>query len=546
MYQALYRTYRPASFDDVVGQRAVTETLRRQVAEGRLSHAYLFTGTRGTGKTTCARILAKAVNCQHPVNGNPCNTCPACRGIDEGTILDVLEIDAASNSGVDHIRSLREDAVYAPAEVKRRVFIIDEVHMLSTAAFNALLKIIEEPPEHLMFILATTELQKVPATILSRCQRYSFRRLQSSDIEARLKYVALQEHLSLADDAGRLLAQLADGGMRDALSLLDQCAGVSDRLTAESVYAALGLAGEQRSAAILRAVADHDAAAALTMLSDLYSAGKDLAALLSELTSLSRDLLIRRTIPGASSLLSGLCSESEAAALAARFTPAELLRITSLLQQTASGFARSANRRIDAELCLLRMCDPSLSLEAEALDARLSRVEEQLRSGVVPAAQPAAPAQPAPAGDTPPWDDDGPPPIWEQEPPPPPDDRYAPPEPPAPAASPASGSLPVGFWADFIAAVRPALSPMVRGFFAASGPVTAELEGDALTLFCASDMVKRMVDRPEVCTLAGQKAGALLGKPVQVRVALAGAGSKSDAFGQLISRAKGLDNVTIK
>ena len=334
--------------------------------------------------------------------------------------------------------------------------------------------------------------------------------------------------------------------MRDALSLLDQCAGVSDRLTAESVYAALGLAGEQRSAAILRAVADHDAAAALTMLSDLYSAGKDLAALLSELTSLSRDLLIRRTIPGASSLLSGLCSESEATALAARFTPAELLRITSLLQQTASGFARSANRRIDAELCLLRMCDPSLSLEAEALDARLSRVEEQLRSGVVPAAQPAAPAQPAPAGDTPPWDDDGPPPIWEQEPPPPPDDRYAPPEPPAPVASPASDSLPVGFWADFIAAVRPALSPMVRGFFAANGPVTAELEGDALTLFCASDMVKRMVDRPEVCTLAGQKASALLGKPVQVRVALAGAGSKSDAFGQLISRAKGLDNVTIK
>ena len=536
MYQALYRTYRPASFDDVVGQRAVTETLRRQVAEGRLSHAYLFTGTRGTGKTTCARILAKAVNCQHPVNGNPCNTCPACRGIDEGTILDVLEIDAASNSGVDHIRSLREDAVYAPAEVKRRVFIIDEVHMLSTAAFNALLKIIEEPPEHLMFILATTELQKVPATILSRCQRYSFRRLQSSDIEARLKYVALQEHLSLADDAGRLLAQLADGGMRDALSLLDQCAGVSDRLTAESVYAALGLAGEQRSAAILRAVADHDAAAALTMLSDLYSAGKDLAALLSELTSLSRDLLIRRTIPGASSLLSGLCSESEAAALAARFTPAELLRITSLLQQTASGFARSANRRIDAELCLLRMCDPSLSLEAEALDARLSRVEEQLRSGVVPAAQPAAPAQPAPAGGTPPWDDDGPPPIWEEPPPPP--------EPPAPVASPASDSLPVGFWADFIAAVRPALSPMVRGFFAANGPVTAELEGDALTLFCASDMVKRMVDRPEVCTLAGQKAGALLGKPVQVRVTLAGAGN--DAFGQLVSRARGLDNITIK
>ena len=227
MYQALYRKYRPQTFDDVVGQLSVTQTLKNQILTGHLSHAYLFTGTRGTGKTSCAKILAKAVNCENPIDGNPCNHCAACRSIDSGACMDVLEIDAASNNGVDSIRALRDDAQFTPSEVKTRVYIIDEVHMLSTSAFNALLKIIEEPPAHLLFILATTELQSIPATILSRCQRFSFRRITPADITARLNYIAYQEHITLEPEAASFLARLADGGLRDAVSLLDQCASAT-------------------------------------------------------------------------------------------------------------------------------------------------------------------------------------------------------------------------------------------------------------------------------------------------------------------------------
>ena len=239
MYQALYRKWRPKTFEDVVGQGHITETLKRQVAEGRLSHAYLFTGTRGTGKTTCAKILAKAVNCEQPENGNPCNRCPSCLGIESGGFLDVLELDAASNNGVEQIRALRDEAVYAPANVKKRVYIVDEVHMLSTSAFNALLKILEEPPEHLMFILATTELHKVPATILSRCQRFSFKRITPEDVQRRLRYVAQQEQIDLTEDGAELLSRLADGALRDGLSLLDQCAASGGTVDARAVLDAI-------------------------------------------------------------------------------------------------------------------------------------------------------------------------------------------------------------------------------------------------------------------------------------------------------------------
>ncbi len=526
MHQALYRTYRPASFDDVVGQRAITQTLRRQVAEDRLSHAYLFTGTRGTGKTTCARILAKAINCQHPIDGNPCNACPSCLGIDNGSVTDVLEIDAASNSGVDNIRSLRDDAIYAPAEVRRRVYIIDEVHMLSAAAFNALLKIIEEPPEHLMFILATTELNKVPATILSRCQRFSFRRLQVEDIEGRLKYVALQEHIPLTDGAARLLAQLADGGMRDALSLLDQCSASGGTLDIDQVYATLGLAGAQKSTAILHAVAEHDTAAALQLLSDLYSAGKDLAALLSELTDLTRDLLVRRSIPGGTSLLSGRFAEAETSALAERFTAPELLYLTNLLQQTSSGFAKSANRRIDAELCLLRMCDPALSLDTAALDARISRLEQQIQSGV-PAAT-AAVVNPVPA-----------PQVCARNEPPPREEG----SPPCDAAP--VENAPVGFWPDLLNAIRPELKPSVRGFFALKGPVSCHLSGDNVVLVCQNETIRRLVDNPGVGNLIANRAAALLGRQVIVSFKVSD-GSGCDGMNQILSNAKGLNNITIK
>ena len=306
MYQALYRKWRPKTFSDVIGQSHITQTLQKQVAEGRTSHAYLFTGTRGTGKTTCAKILAKAVNCEHPVNGDPCNRCASCLGIENGSFLDVLELDAASNNGVDQVRALRDEAIYSPANVKKRVYIVDEVHMLSTAAFNALLKILEEPPEHLMFILATTELHKVPATILSRCQRFSFKRITPQDVAKRLAYVAGQESIDLTADGAELLSRLADGALRDGLSLLDQCAAAGGTIDAAAVLEVLGLAGNLQTAQLLEHILRRDAQAALLLLDRLYAGGKDVGAVLGELSTLTRDLLLRRTAPeGGAALLSG-------------------------------------------------------------------------------------------------------------------------------------------------------------------------------------------------------------------------------------------------
>ena len=393
-YQALYRKYRPQTFDDVVGQNAVTQTLKTQIVSGKLSHAYLFTGCHGTGKTTCAKILAKAVNCLNPENGNPCNRCKACRAIDEGTCMDVLEIDAASNNGVDNVRDLRDDAVYSPSQVKKRVYIVDEVHMLSTSAFNALLKIIEEPPEHLLFILATTELHKVPATILSRCQRFSFRRIGQEDIAAQLQFVAYQENIDLDHSAARVLARLADGAMRDALSLLDQCASaVSGELTAERVYACLGIAGERRCAELLDKIARQDTAGAMQLFNRLYTEGKDLSAMLDELASLVRDVLILKTAPEAGiTMLSGVAEDGETRALASRISGGELIRMMELLQKTLNLFTRSASRRTDAELCILEMSQPELSQDLSSMNARLTRVEEQLKTGAFVMPQRAAPA----------------------------------------------------------------------------------------------------------------------------------------------------------
>ena len=268
MYQALYRKWRPQTFDDVIGQKHITETLKNQVRSSRLSHAYLFIGTRGTGKTTCARILARAVNCEHPLDGNPCGKCAACRGIADGSILDVVELDAASNNGVDNVRALREEAVFSPAAVKKRVYIIDEVHMLSASAFNALLKIIEEPPEHLIFILATTELQKVPATILSRCQRHNFRRIETAELAAYVEHVANEERFAITREAAELIARLAEGGVRDALSLLDQCSA-HEKIDVDAVYTTMGLAGKRRIEELFDRVIDHDTEAALKAFSGM-------------------------------------------------------------------------------------------------------------------------------------------------------------------------------------------------------------------------------------------------------------------------------------
>ena len=509
-YQALYRKYRPQTFDDVVGQQAVTQTLKTQLVSGHMSHAYLFTGSRGTGKTSCAKILSKAVNCLNPHNGNPCNVCEACKAIDAGTCMDVLEIDAASNNGVDNVRDLRDDAVYAPSQVKMRVYIIDEVHMLSISAFNALLKIIEEPPEHLLFILATTELHKVPATILSRCQRFSFRRIGQEDIAARLQYVSYQENIDLDDSAARILARLADGGMRDGLSLLDQVASATvGELTAQRVYECLGIAGEQTCGKMLAYAADRDTRGALNLFNRLYADGKDVAAFIDELTSLCRDLMILKTAPEAGiTMLSGVAEDGEAKALANRFSAGELVRMMGLLQQTAAGFTRSASRRMDAELCLMNLCDPGLQMDAQSLNARISKLEEQLRTGNFVAAAPQTAAKPV---------------EEEEELPPPPGDEEAPPDPEAPAvqdkpAEPAKDDTPIGFWAELCAQMRPELTRPMAGFFYAAerSPVKGRVRGDRVGLICADTTVAKLIDNPQVREVAQRKASAILGRPVQI------------------------------
>ena len=518
MYQALYRKYRPQTFDDVVGQQSITQILRTQVVTGKLSHAYLFTGSRGTGKTTCSKILAKAVNCLNPVDGNPCNCCAACKSIDSGVCMDVLEIDAASNNGVDNVRSLREDAVYAPTELKKRVYIIDEVHMLSMSAFNALLKIIEEPPAHLMFILATTELHKVPATILSRCQRFSFRRIDPADVASRIHFVAYEEGLDVTEEAANLLGRLADGALRDGLSLLDQCAAAAaGQITAETVYNTLGIAGARAAGELLTAVADRNTGRALSLLTKQYAEGKDLAALVDELVSLCRDLLLLKTAPQTgAAMLTGVCTDAELRTLLDRFSAAELLRHTRLLQDTSSGFNKSANRRIDVELCLLQMCEPALDTDAQAVNARLSRLETMVESGVIPA------PQPKPAVDAPELK-----PVAEEVPQETRQEVLPEPE----------EALPVSFWADLTDSVRK-WRPSLGGYFNTNEAnlLVPALRGDLLDLIAASDMVKSIVDKEEIRDFVTQRAGALLHRPIRVRVVVRGARrGEDDPMNRLVS-----------
>ena len=564
MYQALYRKYRPKTFDDVVGQEHITETLKKQVETGRLSHAYLFIGTRGTGKTTCAKILAKAVNCEHPVNGNPCNQCAACRGIDDGSILDVVELDAASNNGVDNVRALRDEAVFSPANVRKRVYIIDEVHMLSTSAFNALLKILEEPPAHLMFILATTELHKVPATILSRCQRHSFKRIPVDTIAARLNYVAQQEHLNLQPDAAALLARMADGGMRDALTLLDQCSG-SDVITTETVISAMGLAGNLRTAQLLQSIADGDTAKTLEQFRSLWQDGKGPAALLDELSMLQRDLLMQAVAPrGGRELLSGGYDSETLQTLSGAFTPAQLLANLQSIQDALTAMAAQPNPRIAAELCLIRLCRPELCDDVPTLCARVDKLEQAVRSGDIPATAASAPAKPAAAlrpkprqvqkaqpkpepkpvfDDVPPWEPPPEPvappeerPPWETppapKPAPPPAPKAAPapgpaappipepePEPiPEPAPEPESTPAPTGAfdWQALCAYMEQELPVGIYYFLLDPLQATGELRDGTLTLHFSQQMVYPMFNKPEIAEkfrLAVQK---LTGQNVRV------------------------------
>ena len=501
MYQALYRKYRPQTFDDVTGQLVVTQTLKNQLVNQRLSHAYLFTGTRGTGKTSCAKILAKAVNCLNPVDGNPCNCCEACRSIDAGACMDVLEIDAASNNGVDNVRSLRDDAIYSPAQVKKRVYIIDEVHMLSLSAFNALLKIIEEPPDHLLFILATTELHKVPVTILSRCQRFTFRRILPEDIVDRLNLIAYREQIDLDPAAAAYLARLADGGMRDAISLLDQCASaVPGRIDTEQVCRVLGLAGTKKTAEMMQAIGAHDTRKVLSLFNSQYAEGKDLAAMLDELCTAARDLLILRTSGSGSAMVSGICTEGELKTLMTLFGAGELLRMTAILRDAAAGFSTSANRRIDAELCLIRLCEPEAVMDAAALNARISRLENQIASGLVGVR--VQPAEEPEEEERPPIPDEAPPlPEEELRPQPQTDD----------------------FWPRLVQKLRSSLRPPAVGMFALgeNAPVTGTLRGDVVELRYLK-FAEMILSRPNVMQTVTECASGLAGRPVKLRLISAG------------------------
>ena len=593
MYQALYRKWRPKVFSDVIGQEHITETLKKQVAEGRTSHAYLFTGTRGTGKTTCAKILAKAVNCEHPVNGDPCCQCPSCVGLENGSFLDVLELDAASNNGVDQVRALRDEAIYAPANVKKRVYIVDEVHMLSTAAFNALLKILEEPPSHLMFILATTELHKVPATILSRCQRYAFKRILPKDIAKRLTYVAQQEHIDLTPDGAELLSRLADGALRDGLSLLDQCAAAGGTVDSRAVLEVLGLAGNLQTAQLMQDILDRNAQAALLLLNELYAGGKDVGAVLGELSTLTRDLLLRKTAPeGGAALLSGGFDSATLDKLGKGVPANRFLYLASTLQKAAADLYYSADRRTDAELCLLRLCDESLCGDLTALENRVTRLEDALERGAeirtavkqsVAAAEPPqaaekpaprpAKAAPPPAEDPPPWDE---PPLPEEPPmreepgervfdipadavpvrpaaPQAPAVRESVPQrqsasiPAAPKASPSAASAVSGgnWWRSLAENCKGQLPPMYRAFLELCG---GTLAGDQVTVYAPDEITLNRLDNDRVRGILAAEAEKASGQAVRIlfQVGEAPKASPQENLKSLLEFGSRFDNIEIK
>ncbi|MGI5963241.1 MAG: DNA polymerase III subunit gamma/tau [Lawsonibacter sp.] len=605
MYQALYRKWRPRTFDDVVGQTHITDTLKQQVEGGRLSHAYLFTGTRGTGKTTCAKILARAVNCQAPEHGNPCNRCPACLGIENGSILDVLELDAASNNGVDQVRALRDEAVYTPAAVRKRVYIVDEVHMLSTPAFNALLKILEEPPAHLMFILATTELHKVPATIRSRCQQFTFKRILPGEIAQRLRYVAGEEGIDLTEEGAALLSRLADGGLRDGLSLLDQCSGGQEKVDEQAILDTLGLAGNLETAKLMERIAARDTAGSLDSLARLYANGKDVGSVLGELAALARDLLLRKTAPqGGAALLAGGYDEATMRALGQQFTAQRLLQTLTRLQEAGANLVRSSNRRTDAELCLIRLCDETLDDSLSGLAARVARLEERLSQGVaeLPQATNAnrmenRPLKEGSVGresdrretDIPPWEE--PKSVQETRAP-----KQTPTNQqqekhlsesaqelsvessPSPALKVQENAGTVAytggqdFWPSFVAGLRGKVPPSVTPYLNNPAKVTGVWQNGSLTLWVDSEFTRSMLNKPAVLEGLTRGAAAAFGGEPKVSIvtgkapttsqpsALAGArsipsepmtategeGPEKDALDELLAFGEQFDNIIIQ
>ena len=407
MYQALYRKYRPKNFDEVVGQEHITATLKQEIASGRIGHAYLFTGSRGTGKTSCSKIIAKAVNCPNQQDGNPCGVCEICKGIDDGSVLDVTEIDAASNNGVDNIRQLREEANFTPAQVNYRVYIIDETHMLSVGAFNALLKIMEEPPEHVIFILATTEVHKIPATILSRCQRFDFRRISPSVIAARVRWVCEQEGIQIEPEAADLIASLAEGGMRDALSLLDVCrsnarsgeqdssASRAEKITLEHVRQSAGLAVSDSLFAVADAVLRRDVPAVLQEIDRMFENSIDFEKMCVQLIAHYRGLMMAKALKNPQEFVSGLPQDAQRlSAQAAGYPMGQILYSLTVLQDALLRMGRTAQTRVELEMAAIKLCSPELDRSLDAILARLDRLEAQVRSGAVvpPAGEEKAPA----------------------------------------------------------------------------------------------------------------------------------------------------------
>ena len=384
MHQALYRKWRPQTFDDVCGQEHITSILRYEAEHASFSHAYLFCGSRGTGKTTCAKILAKVVNCESPVNGSPCGRCEACRAIDSGAATDVLEMDAASNNGVDNIRDIRDEVVYSPSALRYRVYIIDEVHMLSVSAFNALLKTLEEPPEHVIFILATTELQKLPATIISRCQRFDFRRIATETLMDRLLYIAKEEGISLETEAARMLAKLAQGGMRDAISLLELCAGGQRSITVDAVEACVGLTGREAMLATVNAVAERNYDLLFEQVAEVVRSSKDIAVFWQDLISLYRDMLVVKTTTNSAAYLDLTDHEAQRLlSVAEHFRKETLVYHCKLLEDAYFAMQKTnAVKRIVAEMTLVRMCDEALDSSPEALLSRIAVLEDQIARGV--------------------------------------------------------------------------------------------------------------------------------------------------------------------
>jgi len=383
MYQALYRKWRPQTFDDVYGQEHITSILKYETQNNKFSHAYLFCGSRGTGKTTCAKILSKAVNCESTVNGNPCNCCDACRSIDLGTATDVLEMDAASNNGVDNIRDIRDEIVYTPSGLKYRVYIVDEVHMLSVSAFNALLKTLEEPPSHAIFILATTELHKLPATIVSRCQRYDFRRITTDTIIERLALISDNEGFEYDRDALRVIAKMAQGGMRDAISLLELCAGTRQKITVELVNDTLGVGGRDNAERVVRAISASDFDTVFETIEEVVSSSKDITVFWQDIISFYRDMLVVRTTVAAKKYLDLTDDEYEKLSkVASLFTKETLLHHCRILDETYYTMQKvGASKRTVAEMALIRMCDNSLDDKTDSILSRISKLENAIAIG---------------------------------------------------------------------------------------------------------------------------------------------------------------------